>query len=272
MDADIYRFEDGRATEVVASSMWEMSPDFSPDGRRIAFASSRSDEGSEIWLAAADGSNPERLTRGPGFDQESPSWSPDGRRVAFESWGRDSHADIWTAEVGGGAVRQLTRDPGDDNAPSWSRDGRFVYFTSDRTGAPEIWRIDVTTGSEERMTQHGAAFGAAESLDGRSLLFKRSGAPSPLLSLTLDGRKERTLVECTHGFFAVHATGIYYRGCEDGFFSPLHVIDPATGRDRILGKMDKDMFFRPAVSPDGKSILYTRDRGDCDLMMIENFR
>ena len=60
-------------------------PHLSPDGRRIAFESGRGGGGGEIWLAAADGSNPTQLTHGPGRWQGSPRWSPDGRRIAFDS-------------------------------------------------------------------------------------------------------------------------------------------------------------------------------------------
>ena len=62
----------------------DVHPQYSPDGRRIAFQSGRAGEASEIWLADADGSNPTRLTRGPGRGQGSPRWSPDGRSIAFD--------------------------------------------------------------------------------------------------------------------------------------------------------------------------------------------
>ena len=275
-DTDIYRLESGRSPEpILASSAAESGPDFSPDGRRIAFESTRAGEKGEIWLAAADGSNPVQLTRGPGRLQGSPSWSPDGRQVAFDSQAEDSHWDIWTVEVEGGAPRRLTHDPGDENVPSWSRDGRWVYFNSTRSGAREIWRIPVGGGTEERMTHGGAGLGAAESADGKSLLFWRvKEGPTPLVAHPLDGGPERTLVECVTGWngsFAVRATGIYYRSCDAG--GPIRVLDPALGRSRLIGPLADDRWWRFGVSPDGKTILYTRQTSrDPDLMMIDNFR
>src|SRR5258708_26266966 len=78
----IYRFEVGHQPEALASSSpMDDDPHLSSDGRRITFASRRGGEGYEIWLAAADGSNPMQLTHGPGIWQGTPRWSPDGQRV-----------------------------------------------------------------------------------------------------------------------------------------------------------------------------------------------
>ena len=62
---------------VLVSSFWDIQPQFSPDGSRLVFTSSRSGESLDIWLASADGSNAHQLTHGPGRSQGSPSWSPD---------------------------------------------------------------------------------------------------------------------------------------------------------------------------------------------------
>jgi dipeptidyl aminopeptidase/acylaminoacyl peptidase len=82
-DADIYRFEIGRPSQlVVGSTFMEMDPRFSPDGRRLVFGSARSGGTVDIWLAGADGSNLQQLTHGrAGHFQGSPSWSPDGRQI-----------------------------------------------------------------------------------------------------------------------------------------------------------------------------------------------
>ena len=115
-DQDVYRFEPGRPVQPVApSSLFDGVPQFSPDGRRIAFDSLRSGEAMEVWIANADGSSPAQLTHGPGRFQGGPSWSPDGRRIAFESAGE--HAHIWTVDSEGGTPRQITNDPGDQMEP-----------------------------------------------------------------------------------------------------------------------------------------------------------
>jgi serine/threonine protein kinase/dipeptidyl aminopeptidase/acylaminoacyl peptidase len=277
-DVDIYRFETGRSAEpVLASSFGDYGPSFSPDGRRVAFESERSGDAHEIWLAEADGSNSVQLTRGPGLTQGSPRWSPDGRHIAFDSQGEAGHWDIWTIDADGGSPRRLTQGPGNENVPSWSRDGRFVYFASRREGGPpDVWRIPAAGGAEERITQGGGAF-ASESIDGRTLLFTRTFGNSPLLALPLAGGPERQLVDCVAGF-DVGQGGVYYRGCLPGIASaplgpdaPFFLLDPTTGRQRLLGKLSPGGGL--AVSPDGKTILFAKRVGEGhDLMMIENFR
>jgi hypothetical protein len=73
--------------------------------------------------------------------------------------------------------------------------------------------------------------------------------------------------------FAVGPAGVYHLGCTaDGLAVPLYLLDPATGQDRLLGKLDEPGFGL-AVSPDGKTMLSSKwDHENTDLMMIENFR
>ncbi len=275
-DLNLYRFIPGRPPEPLtgSSSFVEMLSHFSPDGRRIAFDSTRSGERSEVWLSNADGSSPEQLTRGPGRQQGSPYWSPDGRQIVFDSQAEDGRWDIWTTDVAGGTPRRLTQDPGDENVPSFSRDGRWVYFSSDRGGTRDVWRISAGGGTEERVTKGSADFGGIESFDGGFLFFTRSQGHG-LFALSLATGAERKLADCVAGFynFDVAVDGVYYPACSnEGPDSVLHRVDPRTGEDRALGKLE--MFtHRLAVSPDGRTIVYTKAVSDgADLMLIENFR
>jgi Tol biopolymer transport system component len=272
---DIYRFEPGRPPEAVAvSSFLDWVPQLSPDGRRLAWASQRAGGGDEIWMASADGSNPTRLTHGPGLWQSSPRWSPDGRRIAFDSFGEDGQWDAWTIDADGGPPRRLTSDPTDELLPSWSHDGTFVYFSSMRTGTWTIWRIPSSGGAEEPVTQAGGGR-SQEAPDGRTLYLQRNvRGDSPLLAVPLAGGAERTVVDCVRRYsFALTAAGIYFVGCGgDAPGAPLVLLDPATGLRRQLGTLE-----RPGqgltVSADGKTILYTKRVGEgSDLVLIENFR
>jgi Tol biopolymer transport system component len=271
----IYRFEVGRPPEaLLESSLQDTLPDFSPDGRRIAFESRRSGE-NEIWLAAADGSNPMQLTHGPGIAQGTPRWSPDGQRIAFDSQAEDEKWDIWTIDADGGSPRRMTLDPGNKNMPSWSHDGHWIYFRSDRAGAGEVWRIPATSGSEERVT-HGGGDLAYKSADGKTLFFTRTFADGPLFALPLAGGPERKVLECVPlKGFAVGPGGVYHFGCAaDPRAVPLYLLDPAIGRDRLLGKLEQALPMSGlTVSPDGKTILYVKGENQgSELMMIENFR
>jgi Tol biopolymer transport system component len=215
-----------------------------------------------------------QLTHGPGIVQGSPRWSPDGQRIAFASQAEEGKSDIWTIDADGGSPRRLTLDPGNENTPSWSRDGRWIYFVSDRSGADEIWRIPATGGSEERVTHGGGSF-AYESADGRTLFFMRATlANGPLFALPLAGGPERKVLACVSAIgFAVGTAGVYHLGCTANLRSrPLYLLDPATGQDRLLGKLELATQGL-TVSPDGKTILYTKMENEgSDLVMIENFR
>jgi dipeptidyl aminopeptidase/acylaminoacyl peptidase len=278
-DVDVYRFRPGRPAEaVLASSFFDYGPDLSPDGTRIAFSSGRSGGSQEIWLAGADGSNPVQLTHGPGQHQGLPRWSPDGRRLAFNSQGEDGHWDIWLTDADGGQPQRLTDDPGDEQMPSWSHDGRFVYYNanSGRTDGGDIWRVPATGGRPERLTRDGGDY-PQEGRDGRTLLFKRGAFDSALLSMPLAGGPERTIADCVqHWGYDGGSQGVYYLGCSSGRReAPLRLLDPATGRDSMLGRLEtgRGMFLGLTVSPDGREVLFAKWVAEgADLMMIENFR
>jgi Tol biopolymer transport system component len=241
---------------------------------RIAFESSRGGEGDEVWLAALDGSNPIQLAHGPGLWQGLPRWSPDGRRIAFDSFGEDGQWNIWTIDADGGALHRVTSSSADHNQPAWSKDGRFLYFSSDRTGTQTIWRAPAAGGPEEQVSRTGGGR-SEESADGRVLYVQGASLmASPLLAVPLAGGPERMVLDCVARYgFAVSMLGVYHLGCQGDARGPLlSVLDPATGRDRLLGAVEGGGEGL-AVSPDGRTILYARYTGEGrDLWLIENFR
>ena len=106
----------------------DIDPAWSPDGRRIAFASDG--DGThriyDIYVMNADGSGVTRLTNDP-VTAWGPAWSPDGTKIAFESY-RDGNGEIYVMNPDGSAVTNLTHDPADDAWPAWSPDGAKIAF------------------------------------------------------------------------------------------------------------------------------------------------
>ena len=98
-------------------------------------------------MANADGTNPTQLTHGPGRNQGSATWSPDGQRLAFDSQDSEGGFDIFTIESTGGQAHRFTFERSNECQPTWSRDGRWIYFQSDRTGRREIWRCPFPSGT-----------------------------------------------------------------------------------------------------------------------------
>jgi Tol biopolymer transport system component/DNA-binding winged helix-turn-helix (wHTH) protein len=258
----------------LVSTVFDFEPDFSPDGRRLAFGSFRSGTRLDIWTAAPDGSSAQQLTRGPGLRQVWPRWSPDGHQIAFESTREDGASDIMVIDADGGAPRRLTSDQGDENCPTWSRDGRWIYFSSDRGGGRDIWRVPAVGGPVERVTHGGSGRFAYEAPDGRSILYQTAAGDSSLVVQPLTGGAPRPLARCIRAeAFAVGAAGIYYSPCSDGADAAVHRLDFATGRDTPIAHVSAPFLVSDlAVAPDGRTILVHRYTEAADLMLIENFR
>jgi eukaryotic-like serine/threonine-protein kinase len=273
-DQDVWRVSAGGAPQpLLVSSMLDASPCFSPDGRRIAFASARGVDRIAIWLSDADGGGLVQLTRGPESYHGSPRWSPDGHWIAFDARGRDGRWNIKVIESSGGEARQLTSGPFTSTAPRWSQDAKWIYFASDRTGRFEIWRVPAEGGSAQQVTQDGG-YVSLESIDGQTLYYTKTGDPrgGPLFGRPLAGTGERQVVERVVGrAFAVFADGVYYLDSTAPGKQEIRWHDFATRRTRVVSPIEGDMGIGFTVSPDRTTFLFTRLASPgSDLMLIEN--
>ncbi|HLG42410.1 MAG TPA: DPP IV N-terminal domain-containing protein [Planctomycetota bacterium] len=104
----------------------DTEPSWSPDGRRLAFGSSR-DGNDEIYVIDLKTGAETRLTHDPGLDCQ-PAWSPDGRHIAFVSDRRAGNWDIYVMDPDGKNVRRLTSGAGLEAQPSWSPDSGRIAF------------------------------------------------------------------------------------------------------------------------------------------------
>lgn len=128
---------DGMENKVlIPNKSFEESPRWSPDGKKLAFVSTR-DGQQEIYVADAEGKNIKRLTSEVAADN-NPSWSPDGKLLAFASH-RHGNWEIYVMNAEGKEVRRLTHNPAMDYWPVWSPDGKRIAFTSNRDGNYEIY-------------------------------------------------------------------------------------------------------------------------------------
>ena len=180
------------------------------------------------------------MPMGPEDYHGSPRWSPDGRRIAFDARGKDGRWNIKVVESSGGQSPQLTSGPFTSTAPTWSHDGKWIYFASDRSGRFEIWRMPSEGSSTEQFT-HDGGYMAIESPDGRTLYYTKTGGDGPLFARLLGGGDEEQVLESVaRRGFAVFEDGIYYlyadsRGaakCEIRFH------EFATGRSRLVGPIE----------------------------------
>ncbi len=156
---------------LISSTRTDSAPQYSPDGRQVAFESARSGV-QTIWVSDADGSNPRKLVDEKEIPAGSPRWSPDGRRIAFD-WSLTGSIRIYVVNAGGGAPIRLTDGPTDDEVPSWSHDGKWVYFASKRSGRFEIWKTAVSGDHKAvQVTSNGGSV-VFESPNGRYIYYTK---------------------------------------------------------------------------------------------------
>ncbi len=131
-----------------------MSPAWSPDSRRLAYVSFDGNR-SSIRVQTLRTGNFIEVSRRPGING-APSFSPDGRKLVVTQGGVDGNLDIYVLDINTRQTTRLTTHRAIDTEGSWSPDGRYIYFTSDRSGGPQIYRIPATGGSPERVTFEGS--------------------------------------------------------------------------------------------------------------------
>jgi Tol biopolymer transport system component len=251
----------------IASTRVDQTPSFSPDGRRVAFASSRSGN-FEIWLADPDGSNPVQLTS-MGVSSNSPNWSPDGRVIAFHS-NLEATWRVFLVPAAGGKPRPVAPN----GWPSFSSDSQWVYFGSARSGSWQIWKVAATGGDAAQVTRDGGN-AARESTDGRSVYYTRAGnGVFSLWRMPVSGGQTVKVLDgiARETDFAVVEKGIYYIR-NSGGENRLEFFSFAGARSALVaGNLGKTVPGLTA-SPDGRTVLYSRlDSSVDDLMLVENFR
>jgi len=137
---------------IVRSAEPLLSPDWSPDGRKLAYVSFERGNSSIYVQDIATGGR-ELVASFRGINS-APSFSPDGRKLAM-ALSRSGNPEIYVMDVGSKQLTQLTNHFGIDTEPTWSADGSTIYFTSDRGGRPQIYQVPASGGSASRVTFQG---------------------------------------------------------------------------------------------------------------------
>jgi TolB protein len=212
---------DGENARVVADSPQPlMSPAWSPDGRRLAYVSFEGNQ-SAVYVQTLRTGTRERVSARPGVNS-SPAFSPDGRMLSLTLSRDNGNLDVYTLDLATQQLRQLTTDNAIDTEASWSADSRTIYFTSDRAGGPQVYRVGTEAGGRaERVTYEG--------------VYNARPRLSP------DGKQ----------LAVVYGQNNTYR---------IGVVDAANGQLQILtqGRLDES----PAFAPNGAQIIYaTRQNG-----------
>ncbi|MCY7344827.1 MAG: hypothetical protein LH614_01295 [Pyrinomonadaceae bacterium] len=148
-------------------------PALSPDRREIVFVS-----GGDVWTVSANGGTASILVSHPATESR-PKFSPDGKRLAFIS-NRTGGGDVYVLNLETNDLSRITFDDSLDNLDAWSRDGRWLYYSSsnrDIAGMNDVYRVSANGGTPMTVSadRYTSEFFAAPAPDGISLAFSARG-------------------------------------------------------------------------------------------------
>lgn len=277
-EVNLWRFgliHGNSAPERLAASTYQTwTPAYSHDGRRIAFATTRSGL-EEVWIADSDGAHPIQLTRMGSGHTANPRWSLDDRAILFNSW--SPRSDLYTVAVSDGTVKRLTDQKLSNSVePSWSRDGKWIYFGDDRTERFEVYRIPVGGGATEQLTRNGGLH-AEESVDRKWVYYSKDAeSPSSIWRIPRDGGQETLMIDGLSAStnFMPTEKGIYFISGEHEWGpATVEFYDFATARRKVLFAVQKPFTWGLALSPDGRWLVHgLEDHVSSNLMLIEDLR
>lgn len=250
---DLYLLDSagGRARPLTTGMAFDSQPAYSPDGAMIAFVSDR-DGAENVWIMAADGSSPHRLSDNTDSAEfASPAWAPDGSHVIVSrtTWGLRTF-EVWAYHVDGGKGVRLTRAKDRGDTPREQRgnalgavygpQGRYLYYAYKKGGFAynaqlPMWQIvrhDLRTGATDAITQtQGSAFRPRLSPDGSRLVY---------------------------GTRYQQGTGLRIRNLDSG--EDRWLVYPVE-HDEQESRFTRDLLPGYAFTPDGSAVLVARDGG-----------
>jgi dipeptidyl aminopeptidase/acylaminoacyl peptidase len=268
------------------STRMETAARFSRNATKVAFASNRSGS-KEVWVCNRDGSDLRQLTSIGGQNVLPAGWSPDGAKLLVQA-AVNGNTDIYVAPAGGGKLKKLTGDPFFHSAPSWSRDGKWIYFSSNRSArsgpryASQIWRMPAEGGEAIQITSSGGFF-QQESFDGKFLYFLDRpngivaiGDIGAVMRMPVEGGDAVKILDGVRGMhWSVTRKGIYFV-TRDSRADSIQLYRFADGKVVAIGSLP----FRISgfggglvVSEDDRWLLTNQtNRNDSDLMLIDHFQ
>jgi Tol biopolymer transport system component/DNA-binding winged helix-turn-helix (wHTH) protein len=264
------------AIKLLASTREQTNPNYSPDGNHIAFESTRGGV-PEIWESGSDGTNLVQITRLNKHATGTPRWSPDGRKLVFDSW-NGIHPEVYTVDISELIPRKLVANVMEMFQPSWSHDGKWIYFLSFVAETPNVFRCPEKGGNATALST-APAFGFHESFDGRTLYFASGWTKARLMQVSAIQTDPASVVDGMPllkdaALWTVVPGGIYFVPADAAH--SIFYFDFSTRRVRKVTNVGRDFNSvngGMSVSPDGRWLLYSQvDEVNSDIMLVDHFR
>jgi Tol biopolymer transport system component/DNA-binding winged helix-turn-helix (wHTH) protein len=261
--------------KITNESLFQDSPQLASDGKRLV---SRSQRGGHygLWISDIDGNDNVLITEPQQSFVGSPHWSPDAKWIAMDYRG-GKHSQIYVVDSEGRNFHALTSGDYENEVPRWSRDGRSIYFSSNRTGNWQLWRRDFAAGHETQITDR-SGISAFESYDGSMLYYAKLEAGG-LWRRPVAGGAEELVSAALHvgywGAFAVTEPGIYLLDADAASRPTILYYDFKTRRTKPVLALDHLPF--PTVptmtaSRDGLILFFTQVEAQSELYVAERER
>jgi Tol biopolymer transport system component/DNA-binding winged helix-turn-helix (wHTH) protein len=266
------------AVNLISSTREQADAQYSPDGKHITFESKRGGV-QEIWMSDADGTHLEQISNFKDDMTGAPRWSQDSQKIAFDSrW--SGHPEVYISDISELKPRKLVSNIPEMSEPSWSQDGKWIYFvmTTPGTVSGKIYRCPASGGDGIAISRDGVDT-PLESLDGKAVYFATEnavGAPLSVAWINPSSPSNASALEEMPRLWStlnwtVVSGGIYFVPAESP--KSIHYFDFKSKRAHEVFKVDKDFGFGLSVSGDGHWILYSQmDEENRDIMLVEHLR
>lgn len=261
----------GEPQPLIISSFLEMQPSWSPDGKLIAFESTRSGQ-NRAWVAGTDGFPLFQL--GSGRERTgSPKFSPDGKWIAYDTL--QPHRNVLITSSSGGPGREIFKEGEDAYSPSWSTDSKSIYVNKGTPPQVFFFRMPVTGGKLEQLTSREGRY-PRESPDRKEIFFESITGQefSDLWRIPIQGGEARLAIS---NMFArswdIDREGIWFVVVDSDRHAKLNFQAHDSQEPRTIYHFKQPVMRGISVSPDRRNILFVQvDGRGSNIMVMENFR